>query len=116
MLVGRVAIGPLSPVQRSGEPQLARALPGAHMVVSNAEGQELKGVVTDDDGSFRVALHAGSFRIDMPDIAGGRSTKDLPATVAFVEGQETRLDIRQRHPLACKPAPDNFIILVAIRD
>jgi hypothetical protein len=94
VLVGKVTIGPISPVQRSDDSPQAKGLAGAHVVVSSAEGKQLKEVITDQDGSFRVCLPPGSFRIEMSHLESGRFTKDVPTTVTIVGGQETHLDIR----------------------
>lgn len=94
VLVGRVTLGPLAPVQRGGDSRVAEGLPDAELVISNLKGQRLRVVVTDQNGGFRVSLPAGPFRIAMRPLSRGAATKDLPATVTIVEGQETRLDIR----------------------
>jgi hypothetical protein len=94
VLVGRVIVGPLSPVVRSGESGAPVGVPGARIVISRIGGEETTALVTDDHGGFRVPLPPGSYRIDMPPLTGGRFTKDVPATVTITEGQGTRLDIR----------------------
>ena len=93
-LVGRVTMGPMSPVGRSGDPDPPAAVPGARIVISSVEGQAITSVVTDKDGGYRVPLPPGSYRIDMSPLDSGRFTKDLPATITITKGQETRLDIR----------------------
>jgi len=94
VLVGRVTMGPVSPVVRRGDPDAPVGVPDARMVISGLAGQEIKSVVTDADGRYSVHIPPGSYHIDMPPLTGGRFTKDLPATVTITEGQETRLDIR----------------------
>jgi Carboxypeptidase regulatory-like domain len=94
VLVGRVTVGPLSPVERSGEPRALTAVPGARLVISGVNAQESTSVVTDADGRYRVRLAPGSYSIEMAPLASGRFTKDLPVTVTITEGQELRLDVR----------------------
>jgi hypothetical protein len=93
-LVGRVTMGPMSPVGRSGDPGASTAVPGARIMISSVQGQEITSVVTEADGGYRLRIAPGSYRIDISPLAGGRFTKDVPATVTIAEGQQTRLDIR----------------------
>jgi hypothetical protein len=93
-LIGRVTMGPMFPVGRSGDPDAPAAVPGARIVISSMDGQEIASAVTDKAGGYRVPLPPGSYRIDMPPLASGGFTKDLPVTVTIATGQETRLDIR----------------------
>jgi len=94
VLVGKVIMGPISPVVGAGDSGDAVGVPGVRLVISGMGGQEIKSVITDDKGVYSVSLPAASYRIDMPPLTGGRFTKDLPATVTITEGQETRFDIR----------------------
>jgi hypothetical protein len=94
VLIGSVTKGPISPVERSGEPRALTAVSGVGIVISSVTGQESTSVVTDADGRYRVRLAPGIYHIEMAPLAGGRFTKDLPATVTITEGQELRLDVR----------------------
>ena len=93
-LIGRVTMGPMSPVSRSADPGASAAVPGARIMISSVHGQEITMVVTEADGGYRLRIPPGIYRIDMPPLTGGRFTKDVPTTVTIAEGQQTRLDIR----------------------
>jgi hypothetical protein len=94
VLVGRVTMGPISPVVRPGDAEAPAGVPDARIVISGLDGQEIASVVTDAAGGYRVRLSPGRYRIDMPTPPGVSFTKGLPATVTITEGQEARLDIR----------------------
>jgi hypothetical protein len=65
-----------------------------HLVLSTLDGQEIKSVVTDGEGSFTTDLPSGTYRVEAaPSSSGALSTDDLPATVAVAQGQQTRLDV-----------------------
>lgn len=93
-LVGRVTRGPQSPVEGAPGPRDAQAAQGAKLLISRPDGQPVLTVETDREGAYRAALPAGSYRVTMPSLTGVEFSKDLPATVTIVEGQETRLDLR----------------------
>lgn len=94
VLTGSVTIGPMSPVEGMGGPGQT-PLPGARIIISDLQGQEITSVVSDEKGVYRISLPPGTYKIKMPVLpSGGRFTKDLPATVTITQGQETRLDIR----------------------
>ncbi len=94
VLVGTVTMGPMSPVEGIGGLPGPVPVRGTTIVVSGLDRQETKSVVTDDRGVYRISLSAGSYRVEMAGLTGGRFTKDLPATVNITEAKETRLDIR----------------------
>ena len=56
-------------------------------------GEEVNSVITDDQGRYSINLPPGNYVIDIASLDGIEFTKDLPATVAITEGQETRVDI-----------------------
>lgn len=93
LLTGIVTKGPISPVERSGIPSRL-PVSGVKLIISDLNEREIKSVVTDKEGRYRVNLPAGTYHIDMSPLAHGEFTKDLPASVTLTEGKETRLDIR----------------------
>ncbi|TAJ85667.1 carboxypeptidase regulatory-like domain-containing protein [bacterium] len=93
VLVGKVTMGPMSPVEGLGASRPPAPVPAAKIVVSRLDGQETKSVVTDDRGVYSISLPPGTYRVTMAPLSGGRFTKDLPATITITEGKETHLDI-----------------------
>ena len=63
------------------------------MQIATEDGKWKTSVKTDAAGHFSVRLAAGTYQITMSSLYGAMFTKDLPATVTIVSGQETRLDI-----------------------
>ncbi len=100
VLVGRVTMGLLPPIpgvrpDRPGPIPGGRSAPvtGAKILISELDGQQVRSVVTDDHGVYSISLPPGTYRIEMPPLAGGRFTRSLPANVTITEAKETRLDI-----------------------
>lgn len=91
-LVGRVTRGPLSPVEGVGAAR--SALPGAMIIISTPDGQEVASATTDAQGVYRMNLPLGTYRVTMAPLGGMEFSKDLPATVTIIRGRETRLDLR----------------------
>jgi len=94
ILTGRVTRWPAAPVEGPGISRAAVPAPGLKLVVYGPPQQELAAVITDARGEYRVTLPPGTYRIDLAPAPGRQFTKDLPATVVVVPGQETRLDVR----------------------
>jgi len=95
ILEGHVSIGPLVPVLREGEPEPTPApevYAGRQIVVFSSSGREMARIQIDGQGNYRVALPAGSYRIDI-NHAGIDSAAGLPAEVEILAGQTTRLDV-----------------------
>jgi len=96
VLTGAVQKGPLSPIvggEGTPSPPPPAYVSGVKIIISRADGQGLKSVVTDGRGTYRISLPAGAYRITMAPLLGGEFTKDLPADVSIKAGQTTRLDI-----------------------
>jgi hypothetical protein len=95
-LQGHVTIGPLQPVVRVDEPTPVvppEVYTTRQIVVYTADGQtEIARVPIRPDGTYQVALSAGSYVVDI-NRAGMDYSKDLPAAVQIVTGQKTILDI-----------------------
>ena len=93
-LTGRVTLGPVSPVQGPGIKPARLPASGVKLLIYGPARQEIAAVATDADGQFRVDLPLGDYLVEMAPEKGRRFTKDLPAKVTIIPGQETRLDIR----------------------
>jgi hypothetical protein len=93
VLSGTVTKGPFSPVVRRGQFEHPAGVAGAQIEITTAGGQAFGSVKTDSKGAFRVELPTGIYQIAMPSQYGAMFTKDLPATIRIVDGQEKRLDI-----------------------
>lgn len=76
------------------EGQTEEPASGISIVISVQEGRKIKSVSTNEAGIYSVTLPAGTYRVDVPPIAGIGISKDLPAIVTIVGGRGTRLDIR----------------------
>lgn len=95
-LEGLASIGPLQPVQRVGVPTptpppaacTARGL----VVFAEQTGAEVARFAFGPDCDYRIALPAGSYRVEL-DRRGIDRTRDLPRTVTISAGQTTRLDV-----------------------
>lgn len=91
-IVGTITMGPTSPSEGvdSGK---GVPVPGARVVISTLQGQEISSVVTDHRGRYTVALLPGTYRVEVTSPPMGMRTKGLPATVTITSGQETHLCI-----------------------
>jgi hypothetical protein len=92
VLIGRVTKGPLSTVERSGEPPSLAAVAGGRINIISTEGSRLTTVVTASNGTFRVTLGAGTYHLTMP-LRPPMFSKDLPLTVTIAPGEVKRVDI-----------------------
>ncbi len=61
-LVGHVTIGPVCPVQREGVPCPDRPYE-AELSIRDGSGREVVSVRSDADGSYRLALAPGKYRV-----------------------------------------------------
>jgi hypothetical protein len=92
-LAGVVTRGPTCPVQTPTTPCPPEPASGMKLLVLTPTGEKIRSPVTNHEGKYRVALPAGSYRIEISPLTGIEFTKDVPATVTILEGRETRLDI-----------------------
>jgi Carboxypeptidase regulatory-like domain len=71
-LQGKAAAGPTCPVEQAPpQSQCApRPVAGAVLVITNAAGQEVARVTTDESGAFTAAVPAGSYTITPQPIDG----------------------------------------------
>jgi hypothetical protein len=95
-LEGQVAIGPLQPVERVGVPPPTPSpavCTARGLVVYQADtGAEAARFALEPDCTYRVALPAGNYRVEL-DRRGIDFSKDLPRVVTIASGQTTRLDL-----------------------
>jgi hypothetical protein len=93
ILAGRVLRGPMCPVQTPDRPCPPEPASGVKLVILTQTGQEIRSVLTNDEGRYSVSLPPGTYRVEMGPLRGIEFTPDLPATVSIAEGQEMRKDI-----------------------
>ncbi len=93
VLSGRVTRGPLSPVEVPGMPRRPNQVAGARIEIERQGTARAQFVETNSNGEYRVLLPPGIYKITIPSLYGAMFTKDLPATVTIVSGQQTLLDI-----------------------
>jgi Carboxypeptidase regulatory-like domain len=93
VLSGLVTIGPLSPVGGAKESRPPAPYAGAELVISQTAGNRTETAVTGQNGTYRIALPAGTYRVTLAALPDGQFTKDLPASVAIRQGEETRLNV-----------------------
>ena len=92
-LVGRIVRGPIFTISGPGVPvPPPRPLAVAELKILNSQGSVAATVRTDADGFYRVTLPPGHYRVEHGETFRG-ATKDLPATVTVMGGQQTRLDV-----------------------
>lgn len=95
-LDGSASIGPLEPVQRIGvptpTPPPAACTSRGLVIYSATSGQEVTRVSFSADCTYRVALPAGSYRVELARSGIDRSP-NLPQTVTITAGKTTRLDV-----------------------
>lgn len=93
VLAGRVTRGPTCPVGGVGPACPAEPAPGVTLSILSPTGERVASIVTDDHGAYWVSLPPGTYRVETGPRPGLEFTKDLPATITILTGQETRLDI-----------------------
>jgi hypothetical protein len=95
-LEGQAAIGPLQPVERVGAspptPSPAACTARGLVIVAADSGSEVQRFAFGPDCTYRVALGAGTYRVEL-DRRGIDLSKSLPQTVTITAGQTTRLDV-----------------------
>jgi hypothetical protein len=95
-LEGRASIGPMQPVERVGVPAPTpspAACTTRGLVAFDAQtGAEATRFDLASDCTYRVALPAGTYRVELQRRGIDRS-KDLPQTVTISPDETTRLDI-----------------------
>src|SRR5947208_14525548 len=63
VLSGRVTRGPLSPVEGIPGGRRAEVVAGFRIVICGSYGRQVKPVVTNDQGQYRVNLRPGPYRV-----------------------------------------------------
>ena len=93
-LEGKVAIGPICPVQREGVPCIIP--PGVYeirkIVISDEVGIVIAVVDIDGQGRYQIVLEPGIYTVDINKIGIDRSD-DVPEEVEIRAGEGIRLDI-----------------------
>ena len=93
LLTGRVTRGPVSPVSGPGIPARPFApIAGAELKIFDSKGAVMATTHTGADGSYRLALAPGNYRVERGNGFPG-AARNLPAMVAISPGGETRLDV-----------------------
>ncbi len=94
VLEGKVTIGPLQPVERSGmtPPTPPEVYQARKILVYDEDGRLLHTVDIDNTGSYRVELGLGSYTVDINHVGLDRSS-DVPKEVEIKSGQTVKLDI-----------------------
>ena len=92
-IAGVAVAGPTCPVETVGDPACApRQVEGATIVASDEAGAEVATVITGLDGSFFLALPAGSYIVTGAPVDGLMGTPD-PTTVTVVDGGVAQIQI-----------------------
>lgn len=95
VLTGKVAVGPLCPVEpcNPSPEQIAQAYSGRSVMVFRDDGITLvREVSIDASGYYRVEMSPGIYVIDI-NHTGIDSSKDLPRQISIITGQTVVLDI-----------------------
>jgi hypothetical protein len=92
-LTGKVRQGHACEKKQGDKPCPSEPATGVHLRISTSSGKEVKSVLTDNYGIYEISLPPGTYRIEMLPPARGGTTRDLPATVPVVAGEEKSLDI-----------------------
>lgn len=92
MLVGKVTLGPIAPVERAGGPPNTRPY-AATIDVETVAGNAVVSVASGSDGVFSVRLQAGSYRL-VPRSPQGRSFPHAaPLDATVVADRTTKVTI-----------------------
>jgi hypothetical protein len=101
-VTGRVVAGPICPVETEASPCPPRAVQ-TDVAVESADGEELRSVRTDADGSFLVALAPGRYLLTPRPPAGNPDLLPRSLTVTVEAGRFIEvtlvLDTRLREPV-----------------
>jgi len=74
-------------------PNADQVVVGAQIDVRRSDGTQSLSVKTDPNGAYKVLLPPGTYTVTMSSLYGAMFSKDLPATVTIVSGQQRQLDI-----------------------
>ena len=92
-IAGVVVAGPTCPVETVGDPACApRQVGGATIVAADEAGNEVATVVSGLDGSFFLAVPAGSYIVTGTMVEGLMGAPD-PSTVTVVEGGVAQIQL-----------------------
>ena len=86
---GVALIGPISPVDYVGVPNVA-PLPGAVITIQDATGVEVARTVADANGKFHLALAPGKYLlVPLPPLPGARLPRGASQTIVVEDGKFT---------------------------
>jgi hypothetical protein len=101
-VAGRVVAGPTCPVETESSPCEPRPVE-TEVAIESADGEELRSVRTDADGSFRIALAPGRYLLTPRPPAGEPDLLPRSLTVTVEAGRLARvtliLDTGLREPV-----------------
>lgn len=96
-LEGTATIGPLTPVQRAGEPTPTpspQVCTSRGLTIYKADGKtQVTSFDLQGDCTYRVALEPGAYVVGLKQNPGIGGSKDLPKSVEIESGKTTHLDI-----------------------
>jgi hypothetical protein len=97
ILTGHVAIGPLQPIERVGEPQPTPS-PAIYaawkIVVFSADGRnEIVRADIDSGGDYQMSIHAGKYIVTAQPVNGGVLGGQQVQPVEIFKGETTKLDV-----------------------
>jgi hypothetical protein len=89
ILSGTAMAGPTCPVEQNPpDPDCAeRPVAGVEIIVLDASGSEVTHLTTEDDGTFSVALEAGSYQLVPQPVEGLMGGAPAPVAVDLEAGQ-----------------------------
>jgi hypothetical protein len=92
LLEGTVTLGPLSPVERVGDPPSVRPY-AATITIETPGGNAVAEVESGGDGAFAVRLSAGTYRLVPRSPEGSPLPSAAPLTVSVIADGTTRVTI-----------------------
>jgi hypothetical protein len=91
-VAGRVVAGPTCPVETEASPCEPRAVQ-TDVAIESADGEDLRSVPTEADGSFRVALAPGRYLLTPRPPAGDPDLLPRSLTVTVEAGRFVRVTL-----------------------
>jgi len=89
---GTVWVGPVSPVQKAGDPN-EKAYADARILVKNAEGKTVATVESDKNGLYRTDLDPGTYTLSPQPPEGSPLPRGTDVVVTVVAGSFTQVDV-----------------------
>ncbi len=94
LLEGKVTIGPISPVEREGEPASTppEVYEARKIIVKDNISQKTLVVDIDSNGDYKVTLKPGTYTVDI-NYVGIDHSDDVPSQIVIESGKTTYLNI-----------------------